>query len=417
MDIKNLNYLTMIRLDVSIWSARAKLRREDLPSDANLPPEEMATLGSKRLFDPERIKTFNTIKARAVSTLDKKCVRFLGGWATHEDRLEELARALDEIADDFNYEKTRFIRDYTIEVEKWINQFPEWENILRAALPQEHELPGKFAYNFQMFKVAPAETGGSYFADNMHSTLSSLERTLLDEVARSIGATYKECFNGKETVTKKAFRPMRTLLDKIRGLTFLHPNIAGLEVILAEAIDMVEENAQDKGHVTMFKNLMLAMQSGEAIDNLCADFIQNNSSAQETLSPFWAFECGPMPTREQKAEVKPVAIVPPHFQLPQPDASYNVVEWDAVDSAGQAVKISGPIVGTADRAELARALYDSLVAQEQEPGSLTGPVIAEAQRILDHTNGPPEPVPYTVEPVLDEEGNIVPGKINSDGLW
>ena len=46
--------LTLVMLDVRIWSGRKKLRPEDLHlSGGEIPPEELVSLGSKRVCDPE----------------------------------------------------------------------------------------------------------------------------------------------------------------------------------------------------------------------------------------------------------------------------------------------------------------------------------------------------------------------------
>ncbi len=50
-NITVLQQLLVVNLDVHIWSARKKLTAVDL-SDTNLPPEELASLGSKRICNP-----------------------------------------------------------------------------------------------------------------------------------------------------------------------------------------------------------------------------------------------------------------------------------------------------------------------------------------------------------------------------
>ena len=77
-DIRILDKLLALNLSVSLWSARRKMTAEDM-GGVNLPPEDLASLGSKRIADPENLKIFATLKARAVSHLDRIGVRFLSG--------------------------------------------------------------------------------------------------------------------------------------------------------------------------------------------------------------------------------------------------------------------------------------------------------------------------------------------------
>ena len=79
-DIRILDNLLALNLDISLWSARKKMTVEDF-GGAELPPEDLASLGSKRIADPSSLKIFSTLKARAFSFLDRHGVRFMSGWA------------------------------------------------------------------------------------------------------------------------------------------------------------------------------------------------------------------------------------------------------------------------------------------------------------------------------------------------
>ena len=47
-----LDRLVAVNLDVRIWSGRKKLTAEDLSLGADVPPEDLVSLGSKRVCDP-----------------------------------------------------------------------------------------------------------------------------------------------------------------------------------------------------------------------------------------------------------------------------------------------------------------------------------------------------------------------------
>lgn len=289
MDITTLDMMAMVRVDCSFWSARAKLQKDDLPWDVqqSMPPEQIATLGSKRLFDPAKLKIFNTLKARAHGALDKKCVRFLGGWATHEDRLPELAEQLATIASDFDAETRRFLDIYVEGVATWAQNFPGWENILLNAVPKVHELRGKFAFAWQMFKIAPQGSMGGFAGNNLNNTLTNLERDVIVEVARDIRIIYRECFDGKEKVTKKAFRPMQTLIDKVRSLGFIHHHLIGLEGVLVEAKAIGENAPEDEKTIRMIKAFLIALSTPQGVQALCDEYCEQNKSLGQVLDPFW----------------------------------------------------------------------------------------------------------------------------------
>ena len=83
---KVLQGLVLVHLSFSVWSGKKKLRPEDLKG-ANLPPDKLASLGSKRIFDPDALKVFATLKRQAERACEEVGVRFLGGYAIPEEKL------------------------------------------------------------------------------------------------------------------------------------------------------------------------------------------------------------------------------------------------------------------------------------------------------------------------------------------
>lgn len=60
-DINVLDQLLVVNLDAHIWSASRKLLPEDL-GNTELPPDELASLGSKKICNPEEMNIFKTLK-------------------------------------------------------------------------------------------------------------------------------------------------------------------------------------------------------------------------------------------------------------------------------------------------------------------------------------------------------------------
>ena len=57
-----LSKLVVVSLSISLWTGRKKLSPEDLGLDfSKLPPEKLATLGSKKICDPEKLAVFSAI--------------------------------------------------------------------------------------------------------------------------------------------------------------------------------------------------------------------------------------------------------------------------------------------------------------------------------------------------------------------
>lgn len=101
---------------------------------AELPPEDLASLGARRIADPSSLKIFSTLKARAFSFLDRHGVRFMSGWAIPEEKAGAIIQELVAIRDEFLREKEAFLADYDESVKAWIDKhsqrYPPWSSIL-----------------------------------------------------------------------------------------------------------------------------------------------------------------------------------------------------------------------------------------------------------------------------------------------
>lgn len=153
-DITVLDRLLVVNLDVHIWSARKKLLPLDL-GNADLPPEELASLGSKRVCNPEDLKTFGTLKARATSLLERAGIRFIGGWAIPEEKLEEITSGLAAIRNEFNVVKDNFLKGYNSSVQEWINRHPGWEEIIANSVVSEDYVRSRLDFRWQTFRIVP----------------------------------------------------------------------------------------------------------------------------------------------------------------------------------------------------------------------------------------------------------------------
>lgn len=120
-DIRILDNLLALNLDISLWSARKKMTVEDF-GGAELPPEDLASLGARRIADPSSLKIFSTLKARAFSFLDRHGVRFMSGWAIPEEKAGAIIQELVAIRDEFLREKEAFLADYDESVKAWIDK-------------------------------------------------------------------------------------------------------------------------------------------------------------------------------------------------------------------------------------------------------------------------------------------------------
>ncbi len=65
MNLSVLQNVICINIVIRIWSGMRRIQKEDLMDAAGqLPPDELVTLGSKRLMSPKKLAPFQTIRVR-----------------------------------------------------------------------------------------------------------------------------------------------------------------------------------------------------------------------------------------------------------------------------------------------------------------------------------------------------------------
>ena len=212
-----LAHSVIVALDVSIWSGKAKLDRQELSDADGLPPEQMATLGSKKLFNPAKLRIFNALKARATSALDAAGTKFRGGWLVPEHRFNAVRTAVDNAQGDFHKAVADFISNYQSDLDDWCRQFPEWEYNIRRAAPDTGELMRKFGFSWQAFSAAPLPMDNS-----LDAAVSVLPAGIMADIAKDAASVLRENFpDGKDRYTVKALKAVVLLKEKIAGFGYV----------------------------------------------------------------------------------------------------------------------------------------------------------------------------------------------------
>ena len=234
-DIKVLDSLLALHLEVNIWTARKKLSPEDF-AGVTLPPEDLASLGSKRVCDPEALRVFGTLKARAVSLLDRHGVRFLGGWAIPESQADVIVTELDQILQDFNAAKEDFLSRYDESVRDWIAKHSGWEQIIADSTVSADYVRSRMGFLWRLYRIVPPDPVDPVM-EGLKDEVASLGQTLFGEVSKTATEAWHKCFAGKTEITRKALSPLRTIHQKLSGLSFVEPRVSPVADLIHTAFE------------------------------------------------------------------------------------------------------------------------------------------------------------------------------------
>lgn len=301
-NVSYMNDCVYLKLDISIWTGKARLTPEDIPDAVgDLPPEALATLGSKRIFDPQALRPFNTAKTRAFRICDQYGIRCMGGWLVDNGVLGNLTAELDKLRGEFEYGVGTFISTYEDGASNWLRQFPEWEGIIRAALPDSTAIGKKFAFRYYVLKV---QTENYDAQDATSEAPSTAAATIAAEMAR----IREQVFNDDRTtpVTSKTFSCLDTLADRCDNMSFVHAGFAHLARLLRSMV----VNSTDVNVVRAFLTGLSTPEAVAAVtqETRIYDFEKDSLDVSEPAAPVETPEPAvPVETSEPAAPDTPTA--------------------------------------------------------------------------------------------------------------
>ena len=214
------------RLICTLWTGRRRLRGEDLGTLADeLPPEELASMGSLKLCDPAELRELANIKRRAERACERRAVRFLGGYATDEKHIDNLVATLDELKAEFDNAASRIVTNLEKSVDAWVEGHPEWAEAIRRQPPDAKRIGAQLRFDHQVYRIGPAADDGAPTNDGLVRAASGLKGQLYSEIAAQARTTLKRSFEGKGSVGQRALRSIKPMAEKLDALSYLDGQI------------------------------------------------------------------------------------------------------------------------------------------------------------------------------------------------
>jgi hypothetical protein len=242
-------------LDISIWSGSKTLKAEDFQG-YELPPEELVSLGSKRLHSKDSFKPIQAVRTKAVSVLESTGISLYGGrvWIIPDHAKSEVEASLHALAVEFQQEKDAFLRNFYTTQEEWLEKNNRWASILRPYLDTPESVSKRFGFSWRIFRMGTAEQG-----DGLAETIThDLTNNLLREVSTLAEDAYQS-LKGRDRATPKNLNRLDKLADKLRGLSFVTPASLVIETELSTILDERDSQGALEGQV-LFKLVRLMVQ-------------------------------------------------------------------------------------------------------------------------------------------------------------
>ena len=340
-----LERVVLVKVEANIYGARKKLKKEDLvlADGSKLPPEDLASLGSKRLLDPDQLTVFNRLKKEAERICLRVGTRFLGGFAIPNESAAGITSELERIAQDFAVAKTEFLAGYDAAVTDWVVRHPEFAGIIEQAVDSVEFVSTRLSFDYVLVSVGLPEALPPDDVTRLETKIGSLSEQMFYEISVDANQFIEQSLLGKDQVTRNALRPIRRMRDKLDGLGFLDYRVAPVVNTIDELLTKIPNKGAIAGGILqeiLATALLLAdsaktRRHGEGL--LAAQNLPKAVIVEDEVAE-WAVEA-----QESVLSMPTSVTVPAHLPTPvtvlvperstSADASPNVIIDDSTQNS------------------------------------------------------------------------------------
>ena len=332
-----LERVVLVKVEANIYGARKKLKKEDLvlADGSKLPPEDLASLGSKRLLDPDQLTVFNRLKKEAERICLRVGTRFLGGFAIPNESAASITSELERIAQDFAVAKTEFLAGYDAAVTDWVVRHPEFAGIIEQAVDSVEFVSTRLSFDYVLVSVGLPEALPPDDVTRLETKIGSLSEQMFYEISVDANQFIEQSLLGKDQVTRNALRPIRRMRDKLDGLGFLDYRVAPMVNTIDELLAKIPNKGAIAGGILqeiLATALLLAdpaktRRHGEGL--LAAQYLPKAVIVEDEVTE-WAVEA-----QESVLSMPTSATVPTHVPVPERSNSADEIQNVIIDDSAQ----------------------------------------------------------------------------------
>jgi hypothetical protein len=285
-----LSQLICLRLEYHGMRGQQRLRREDLVNvDASqIPPKQLASLGSKWIIDPKELRKLYVPIERADDICRRNAMKVMDViYAFGESKYREIRPKVDECVAEFELVRASFANRIDDIQEKWKDANPEWKHIIAKASITSEDVLKRFTFVPHLFEIGTL-TGD--LAAGTNQVRNTLGATLFREIAELAEEVYRDSFEGRLEVTRRALRGILAAESKLESLSFIDSRIAPVLTRIRESLAALPKNGPIAGNdLNAVVGLLMLLTSedrmmslGEAVLNGAALNDKEDVEAEKT---------------------------------------------------------------------------------------------------------------------------------------
>ncbi len=272
------NALLHLKLKISLCNEKAKLTHLDLGHipKQDLPPKELASLGSKRILKQDILKNLKNTRKTTKENINNLAIPFDGGWLIPEDKLEEVIETLITSRDIFEEEKQYFLNEYNRNTNDFLNEFSQWQQLLINDIPSVADVEKKFLFEWKLQFILP-KVGYSLTLQNSFSSsqAQSIQTQMITELSVLTQAIENILYVKNNAITWTDMLELRNFAEKLYYISFAKNEVFSLYMLVTEFIKLFKSTKQlnsyeveiIKNFSVLFKDKALMQKILSEIDN------------------------------------------------------------------------------------------------------------------------------------------------------
>lgn len=239
--------MMLVHLDFDIWTGKTRLEAADLKlgDGGEIPPQDVASLGTKTICSREHLKGFHRLKTQARRLMLDHGLPLMNGYAVPLSAIDEITKKLNEIELEFEQLRQQFLQNYHHAVDDWAENNPAYAGAIRSGTLPYSVVESRIGFDYQMFQIQPANSDNAV-AERLGQKLGTLGDDLISEINTEANTFYNEKIRGKNAVGINTRLTLKNLRNKVDGLSFLNSAFAPLVGLLDETIAGYADHADGR---------------------------------------------------------------------------------------------------------------------------------------------------------------------------
>ncbi|MDR2142210.1 MAG: DUF3150 domain-containing protein, partial [Deltaproteobacteria bacterium] len=165
----------------------------------------------------------------------------------------------------------KFLNNYDLAVQNWIDKHPGWERLIADSPVSSEEIRKRLTFAWQFYKVVPPDQSPA--SESLQAEVANLGSTLFGEIAKEAQSIWNRRYSSRTEVSHKALSPLKSLRQKLTGLSFVEPKVAPIADLIEETLNGIPKRGLINGSpllllqglVSVLKDPDLLVEHGQKI--------------------------------------------------------------------------------------------------------------------------------------------------------